>query len=333
MTLKETAQKLVEAPKGILAADSRNSSMDKKLASVGVPGTPEDRRHYRNILFTTPEIENYITGVILFDETMRQQTDDGILFPDYLNQKGILPGIKVDEGKEPFGDSPKEEVTKGIASLQTRLPEYKGMGAHFTKWRAVIRIGEGLPGKVAVEENAKRLAVFARISQEFSLVPIVEPEVLYDGIHTLERSEEVLERTLIMVFDALQKEKVDLGGMLLKTSMALPGKDSGIAFDPALIAKATVEALKNSVPPEVPGVVFLSGGQTGKEAATNLNAIAQLGGQPWPLTFSFARALHNPVLEIWRGDDTKIEEAQEAFQKRMRLATLAREGKYNASME
>lgn len=329
-TLYQTARKLVAPGKGILAADESVGTADKRFDKYGIPKTPDMRRKWRQLLFTTPGIEKGLSGVILFDETIRQTTDDGAPFAELLAKRGITAGIKVDQKTEVCASSVAEEVTKGLDGLAGRLREYVGFGAQFTKWRAVIRIGALLPTQACLRENARRLAAYALHSQQAGLVPILEPEVLLDGDHTLTRSEEVLAETLATVFDVVKKTKADLKGMLLKSSMALPGKDSGEQAADSAIAEATLRAFKASVPREVPGIVFLSGGQTPAEAANRLNAIVKLARverAPWKITFSFSRALQEEVLAAWRGQDEQVKEAQAIFQKRVEETALASEGK------
>lgn len=333
-TLHKTVQALLASGKGILAADESDSTCAKRFDTYGIEKTPEMRRRWRELLFSTPGIEKGLSGIILYDETLRQETSESEPFAEYLRGRGILPGIKVDQKTEPLPGFPGEEVTKGLDGLQGRLKEYTGLGAIFTKWRAVIRIGTNLPTEGCLKENAKRLAEYAKQSQKAGLVPIVEPEVLLDGTHTLARSEEVLTKTLQVVFKELQKTKVDLSGLILKSSMALPGKDSGESASTEGIAKATLRAFFASVPKEVPGIVFLSGGQTPEEATVRLNEIvkqAKAGGAPWRITFSYSRAIQDPVLKAWSGKADSIKTAQEIFAKRVAETSSASEGNYVSS--
>lgn len=331
--LKTTAQKLVDPKKGILAADESTGTIKKRLASIGLESTPELNGRYREILLTTKGIEDFISGVILFDETTRQSLADGTPFPEYIGGRGIIPGIKVDEGKDPARDSSQEKITKGLEGLADRLKEYKGMGLKFTKWRAVALIGDRLPTKAAVDANAKRMAKFAKISQEVGFVPIVEPEVLRDGDHGIEKCEEVTRFVLSRVFSALEEEGVFFEGVLLKTNMVTAGKDAQMA-DPKKVAQATLKVLTKTVFPKVPGIVFLSGGQGAKEATRNLNAInKEEGDHPWELSFSFGRALQGPALKAWKGKDANVKMAQEAFYIRAKMNSLARQGKYEEEME
>lgn len=332
--LKKLAETLVQSQKGLLAADESTHTIEKRLTGVGVPSTPETHRLYRQMLFSTPEIENYLSGIILFDETTRQKTDDGILFPEYIAKRGIVPGIKVDEGKVPFKEDSKELVTKGIEGLGKRLKEYKKMGLKFTKWRGVVLITDIYPTEEAIRENGRRFAEYAYICQENGFVPVVEPEVLMDGEHTTARDEEISTKTLRIVFEELKKRGVYLEGMLLKTNMVMPGKDSKISASPNEVAGSTLRTLNNSVPSEVPGIVFLSGGQSSEEATANLNEINKTKVKsPWELSFSFARALQMPALETWRGEEKNVKMAQEVFRKRAKLVSLARQGKYSKEME
>jgi len=315
--------------KGILAADESNATATKRLEAVGIESTEENRRRYRELLFTAPGIEQYLSGVILFDETMRQSTSDGVLFPQYLASRGIIPGIKVDGGLE---DVEGGQVTKGVETLDGKLPEYKSMGAKFTKWRAVARVGDGYADP-AIKENAKRMAEYARIVQGLSMVPIVEPEVLMEGSHSAEAAEGAIIETVAIVFDALKNADVILPGVILKTSMAVSGKTAENRANAEEVAERTVRALTTAVPADCGGVVFLSGGQTPEEATENLNAIARREPHPWPITFSFARALQEPALNAWRGNDDNREEAQGALLYRLSLNAAADSGGYGSGME
>lgn len=319
--------------KGILAADASAGSMNKRLREVGVEEDEESRRRYRQLLFSTPELTNYVSGVILYDGTMRQSTDDGEPFGLMLERLGMIPGIKVDKGKVDLPNFSGEQVTEGLDGLGMRLDEYYELGARFTKWRAVIHIGDGLPTPEALRANAHALARYAALVEETHMVPIIEPEVLLDGDHSIETCGEVLQTTLATVFEELMMYRVSLNSTILKTSMVLPGKDSGIKATPQEVARETVRTLVASVPATTAGVVFLSGGQEPIEATENLQAIAQLGKQPWPMTFSYSRALQEPVLEAWRGSDKNTHEAQQAFLHRLACNVAAREGRYAAEME
>lgn len=331
--LIETARRMVAPGKGLLAADESFGTIEKRLKAVGVESTEQTRRAYRDILFTAPQIENYISGVILFDETIRQQAEDGTPFPELLSERGILPGIKVDKGAKPLALHPHEKVTEGLDGLRERFGEYRRLGARFTKWRAVITIGPGIPSAACIEANAHALARYAALAQEADIVPIVEPEVLIDGDHTIEQCEEASDRTLARVFGELGAQAVLLEGMVLKPSMVLAGKQAARRSSVEEVAEATLRCLKRHVPAAVPGVAFLSGGQTPEEATAHLNAMNRRGPHPWQVSFSYARALQNPVLDIWRGDAKNAARAAEAFSHRARLNHLARSGDYDPKLE
>jgi fructose-bisphosphate aldolase class I len=333
--LDATARALVPPDKGILAADESHGTIGRRFAAAGVANTEENRRRYRQMLFTTPDIGRYISGVILFDETLRQRSDDGTPFPELLARRGILPGIKVDIGAKPLAGAPEERVTEGLDGLRERLQEYVGLGARFTKWRAVIQIaGERLPTPLAVCANAHALARYAALSQEAGLTPIVEPEVLLDGDHTIERCFDVTEATLHAVFDALAEHRIRLEGMLLKPSMVLAGAACPVQPDPPAVAGYTLRCLRRAVPPAVPGIVFLSGGQPDDLAAARLDAINRAAGPaPWALSFSYARALQAAALAAWRGDAARVAEGQRAFRHRAQCNSAARQGRYTAELE
>lgn len=331
--LKSTALALVAPRKGLLAADESFPTIKRRFESIGIESTEENRRAYRELLFTTPGIEEFVSGVIMFDETIRQTTSDGVLFPRLLADKAMIPGIKVDEGKVGLPGKPGEFITKGLDGLGKRLQEYKSLGARFTKWRAVIVIGEGFPSKEAINKNARLLAEYASVSQKEGFVPIVEPEVLKEGDHDISRCEEVTRATLTSVFYELKKENIFLEGMLLKPNMVVPGSDSPKKATPVDVAGATLRVFTETVPGKVAGIVFLSGGQTPEEATANLNAINSQGDYPWELGFSFARALQNPVLAAWKGRSENVTMAKGAFYKRARLNSLAREGRHKPEME
>lgn len=327
--LHETVRALMQQGKGILAADESTATAAKRFEAVGVESTEENRRRYRELLFTAPGVEAYLSGVILFDETLRQATSDGTLFPQYLVSRGIIPGIKVDQGLE---DVPGGQVTKGLDGLRERLQEYKSFGARFTKWRAVARALDGYADP-AIKENAKRMAEYAVRAQEAGFVPIVEPEVLMDGVHSAEDAEGSIIESVAIVFDELQKIGIDLPGTILKTSMAVSGKGAERRAGSEEVAERTVRALKTAVPDTAGGVVFLSGGQTPEEATANLNAIARREPHPWPVTFSFSRALQEPALTTWRGADEEKEAAQSALLYRLSLNVAADAGGYGKGME
>jgi fructose-bisphosphate aldolase class I len=324
--LADIAKGLVTDNKGILAADESLGTIEKRFAKVGVENSEENRRIYRELLFTTPKVEEFISGVIMFDETLHQSAQ-GKPFAQILSEKGIIPGIKVDKGKVPLANFPEEEITEGLDGLRDRLKEYKDLGAKFTKWRAVYKIGPGLPTKGAVHANAHALARYAALSQEAGLVPIVEPEVLMDGGHSIEDCKEATGIVLDKVFEELFESKVGLKGILLKPNMVLPGETHDKA-SPEEVAKVTTEVFKKSVPAEVPGIVFLSGGQSTSEATKNLCEINRnkQDGHLWALSFSFGRALQNDALEIWHGNGANWQRAQEAFYNAARGASYARKG-------
>jgi fructose-bisphosphate aldolase class I len=324
--MEDIIKKLIASGKGILAADESTHTIDKRFAVLGIESTPEMHRKYREMLLTTSGIENYLGGVIFFDETVRQNAL-GKSFPQLLIDKGIVPGIKVDEGLESFNDT-MEQITKGVEGLDSRLKEYAKIGLRFSKWRAAISISDIFPTEAFLNENMNRLAVFAKTSQENGFVPIVEPEVLLDGNHTTTRCGEIEAKVLQVLFEKLRANNVDLANLILKTSMVLPGKDSGVKAEPLEVANATLLALKKSVPPEIGGIVFLSGGQTPDEATNNLNEIIKLKGEaPWNISFSFARALQSEAMETWKGKDENVTLAQEIFAKRLEKVSSARNGK------
>lgn len=332
-SLHAIAEKLLTPPKGILAADESLRSAAKRLEAVGVEATEETRRQYRELFITTPKIGQYLNGIILFEETVRQQTSGGESFLNILKREGVLPGIKVDQGTTDDPASKGEGLTNGLDDLEERLKPFVEIGCLFTKWRTVQVIGESIPTEQNMLVNAAHQAAYAKIAQDTGLVPIVEPEVLIKGSHTIERSEGVTTRTLTAVFNALTNAGVDLTGMILKSSMVLAGSEAPTPSSPEEVAEATVRCFTASVPKELPGIVFLSGGQTPVQATANLNAIHQLGGQPWTTTFSFARALQGPPLEIWRGNVENISDAQKAFIARLRLNVSANRGVYTPDME
>jgi fructose-bisphosphate aldolase, class I len=331
--LHETAKALVAAGKGILAADESDGTIKKRFDSIDVESTEENRRAYRDLLFTTPGVEEFISGVILFDETIRQSSADGTPFPKLLESRGIIPGIKVDKGAKPLANAEGETVTEGLDGLRDRLNEYRELGAHFTKWRAVISIGEGIPSEYCLWVNAHALARYAALSQEAGLVPIVEPEVLMDGDHTIERSFEVTSRTLHAVFTELRDQRVEPEGMLLKPNMVLSGYDLPEEAGHEEVAEWTIRCLRRHVPAAVPGIVFLSGGQSDEDATANLNSMNALGPHPWELSFSYGRALQAPALKAWRGEAGNVEEAQKAFYRRAKFNGAARFGTYAPEME
>jgi fructose-bisphosphate aldolase, class I len=331
--LESVARKLVAPGKGILAADESSGTIEKRLKSINVPSTEENRRAYREVLFTTKGAGDFISGVILFDETIRQKTRDGRTFVEALEQQGIIPGIKVDKGAKAMANFPGEKITEGLDGLRDRLAEYRRLGARFAKWRAVITIGEKIPTRTCIDANAEALARYAALCQEADVVPIVEPEVLMDGAHTLERYFEVTEQTLRSVFDALADYRVVLEGMLLKPNMVLSGKESPQQASVQEVAEATVRCMKRVVPAAVPGLVFLSGGQSDQQATEHLNAMNRIEDLPWQLSFSFGRALQAPVLKAWKGEAANVAAAQQAFHHRAWCNSKARFGKYTEDME
>jgi fructose-bisphosphate aldolase class I len=324
---------MVSNGKGILAADESSPTIKKRFDSIGTESTEENRRRYREMLFTTEGAADYIGAVILFDETLRQSTSDGVAFPEYLGSRGMIPGIKVDTGAKPLAGFPGETVTEGLDGLRARLEEYAGLGAKFAKWRAVINIGEGIPTDFCIQANAHALARYAALCQEAGIVPIVEPEVLMDGDHSIERCEEVTAATLDVVFAELKAHRVALEGIVLKPNMVISGTDAANRAGPKEVAEATLRCLKTHVPAEVPGIAFLSGGQTAEEATEHLGLMNQMGELPWELSFSYGRALQAPALAAWRGDEANFGAGQEALFKRARLNSLAHLGEYEVAME
>ena len=332
-SLNETARALVAPGKGILAADESSGTIKKRFDSIGVESTEDTRRAYRELLFTTPGSEEFISGVILYDETIRQSAADGTAFPELLASRGIIPGIKVDTGAKPLAGTPGETVTEGLDGLRERLEEYYELGARFTKWRAVISIGEGIPSDYCIWVNAHALARYAALSQEAGLVPIVEPEVLMDGDHTVETSYHVTLRTQQAVFTELFDQRVEREGMLLKPNMVLSGYECPDQADDDTVAEQTIKCLNNAVPSAVPGIVFLSGGQSDEDATRRLNGMNARGPHPWELSFSYGRALQSPALQAWGGDPSKVEDAQKAFYRRAKFNSAARSGSYAPKWE
>jgi fructose-bisphosphate aldolase, class I len=331
--LEETAQAMVAEGRGILAADESNATMTKRLEAVGVESTPESRRAFRSLLLTAEGAADYISGVIMYDETFRQTAAGGTPFPDCLTGQGILPGIKVDTGAKPLAGFRRETVTEGLDGLRDRLREYGELGGRFAKWRAVIRIESDLPTTACIEANARALARYAGLCQEAGIVPIVEPEVLMDGDHTIDRSEEVTAAVLRAVFDRLREQRVLLEGIVLKPNMLLSGYDCPEQAGIEEVAERTLACFRRVVPAAVPGIAFLSGGQSDDRAAAHLSAMNAIGGVPWQLTFSYGRALVGAPLRVWAGDDSKVGEAQAAFLHRARCNAAARRGEYVDSME
>lgn len=334
--LKNTAKQMVAPGKGILAADESATTCKKRFDSVGVECTEETRRQYRQILFTADGVEQYLSGVILYDETIRQKMDDGTPIPEYLAKKGILPGIKVDTGAKDMALHAEEKVTEGLDGLRERFAEYGALGAKFAKWRSVITIGKDLPTEACIHSNAHALARYAALAQEANIVPMVEPEVLIEGDHSIERCFEVSEQTLEQLFEELERQVVALEGTILKASMVIAGKKAEKQSGVDEVADQTLRVLKEEVPPELAGVVFLSGGQSDEQATAHLNKMSQMaqGNYPWPLSFSYSRAIQSPVLKIWGANPKEnVKTAQEALLFRAKMNSLASQGKYSDEME
>ncbi len=329
----QTTKALVAPGKGILAADESSPTIAKRFSSIGLESTEPRRRAYREILFTTSGIGDYISGVILFDETIRQSTADGTPFPEVLRAEGVIPGIKVDAGTTPLAGYPGELVTRGLDGLRERFAEYVSLGARFAKWRGVLRIDDHRPTATCVQSNAHALARYAALAQEADLVPVVEPEVLMDGSHTIDRCAEVTADVLRAVYEQLARHRVVLEASLLKPNMILPGKDCPVQASTDEIADATIAVLRETVPAAVPGIVFLSGGQTDEQATSRLNALNRRTPQPWELSFSFGRALQGAVLRAWNGDNTNKSAGQAALLHRAAMNNAARHGTYQPDME
>jgi len=333
--LTGTARALVADGKGLLAMDESNPTCDQRFARLGIPQTEEARRAWRELIVTTPGLGECISGAILYDETVRQRKQDGTPFVKVLTDQGIIPGIKVDTGAKDMAGQPSEKITEGLDGLRDRLKEYFQMGVRFAKWRAVIAVGDGIPSRACIEANAQALARYAALCQEVGLVPVIEPEVLMDGGHTLERCCEVTEEVLWTVFNQIHIQGVALEGMILKPNMVLPGLACPTQATADEVADATVRCLLRAVPAAVQGIAFLSGGQSGELASARLNAMnfrfkLRL---PWALAFSFARAIQQPALEIWKGKDANVLPAQQALYHRANCNRAARRGEYNAAME
>lgn len=335
LRLNETAKAMVAGDKGLLAMDESNPTCNKRFAEFGIPQTESARRAYREMIVTTRGLNDCINGAILSDESIHQQKKDGTPFAKALADLGIIPGVKVDEGAEPMAGHPGEKITEGLDRLRDRLKSYFELGARFAKWRAVITIGDGIPSRSCIEANALTLARYAALCQEAGIVPIVEPEVLMDGSHTLERCGEVTEQVLHTVFEQLYRQRVTLEGMILKPNMVLPSLSASKQQSVDEVADATVNCLLRSVPAAVPGIAFLSGGQTGELASARLNAmnIRFKGRMPWALAFSYARAIQEPAMGIWKGEDANVPQAQQALYHRAKCNKAARRGEYTAAME
>jgi fructose-bisphosphate aldolase, class I len=337
--LQQTAQALVVQGKGIIAMDESLGTCNKRFEKIGIPTTEENRRAYRELILTTPNFSDYISGAILFDETIHQATTSGTPFTQLMKEAGIIPGIKLDAGAKPLAVHPGEQVTEGLDGLRDRIAQYYEMGARFAKWRAVITIGDGddksIPSPACIAANAHALARYAALCQEGGLVPIVEPEVLIDGNHTLERCYEVTEATLHQVFDQLYQQKVAFDRMILKPSMVISGADCATQAGVEEVATATVQCLLNTVPAAVPGIAFLSGGQSEVQASAHLNAMHTLFKDrlPWAVTFSYSRAIQKPALEYWKGDAANVTGAQKLLYHRAMCNGAASRGLYQAEME
>jgi fructose-bisphosphate aldolase class I len=332
--LRATIARIVQPGKGIVAADESTPTITKRFKAVGIESTEETRRAYRTLLFTTKGAADYVAGYILYEETLNQKTDDGTPLPDLLVKQGVLPGIKVDKGTTALPNADGDLITQGLDGLTERLKEYKTKGARFAKWREVYGIADRNPTPLGVEANAEVLARYAALCQAEGIVPIVEPEVLIDGNHTLERCHEVSEAVLSAVFAALRRHRVLFEGMVLKPSMVIPGKENANKASPEIVAKATLEVLRRNVPSAVPTINFLSGGQSPEQATANLNAMNVMWpNAPWVLSFSYARALQDPPMKIWGGKSENVSAAQRAFHQRLKMNSLAREGKYRVELE
>jgi fructose-bisphosphate aldolase class I len=331
--LAETARALVAEGKGILAADESDGTIKKRFDSIGVESTEDNRRAYRELLFATEGAEDYISGVILFDETIRQSAADGTPFPKLLESKGVIPGIKVDKGAKPLALAEDETITEGLDGLRDRLAEYRELGARFAKWRATYSIDSSRPSEYCVWTNAHALARYAALCQEAGIVPIVEPEVLQDGTHTLEQSSKATGRVLQAVYTELHDQRVDFTGTLLKPNMVLSGYEASDRAGADEVAEATLECFYKHVPAAVPGIVFLSGGQTDEDATAHLNAMNARGPHPWQLSFSYGRALQAPALKAWGGKPENVEAAQRAYYHRAKMNGAARTGMYAPEME
>ncbi|HEV7357243.1 MAG TPA: class I fructose-bisphosphate aldolase [Steroidobacteraceae bacterium] len=331
--LNAIARAMVAKNRGLLAADESSSTIKKRFDTIKLESTEENRRAYREMLFTAPGAAAYISGVILYDETLRQKTKDGVPFPTYLAKAGMIPGVKVDLGAKPLAGHPGETMTEGLDGLRERFAEYHKLGARFAKWRAVINIDAGIPSRYAINANAEGLARYAALAQEAGIVPIVEPEVLMDGAHSLERCEDVTNAVLDSVFSHLFAARVVMEGMILKPNMVIPGKKCADQATPERIAEATVRTLKRQVPPAVPGIAFLSGGQSPVDATLHLNLMHAAGPLPWALTFSYGRALQEDALNAWAGKPGGFAAGQKAVAKRAKLNGLAAVGEYSAALE
>jgi fructose-bisphosphate aldolase class I len=331
--LHEIAQAIVADGRGILAADESDSTIKKRFDSIGIESTEDNRRAYRDMLFTTEGVEEYISGVILFDETIRQSALDGTPFPKLLESKGVIPGIKVDSGAKPLAHAEGETITEGLDGLRERLNEYRKLGARFAKWRATYSIGDGIPSEYCIWTNAHALARYAALCEEAGIVPIVEPEVLMDGDHSIKESSRVTSRVLNAVYTELHDQRVDLYGTLLKPNMVLSGYDASNRASVDEVADATLDVFYRHVPAAVPGIVFLSGGQSDEDATAHLNAINARGPHPWKISFSYGRALQAPALKAWVGKEENVEAGQRAYYHRAKMNSAAQTGMYAPEME
>lgn len=331
--LNAVATAMVANGKGILAADESSPTIKKRFDTINTESTEENRRRYREMLFTTAGLADHIGAVILFDETLRQSTTDGVPFPKYLSDLGIIPGIKVDAGAKNLAGFPGEKITEGLDGLRERLAEYSEFGAKFAKWRAVINIGDDIPSDFCLRANAHALARYAALCQEADIVPIVEPEVIMDGAHDIQRCEAVTDAALDAVFAELAAHRVELRGIVLKPNMVISGTEAPDRAGPEEVAEATLRCLKAHVPAEVPGIAFLSGGQTAEEATEHLGLMNRMGELPWELSFSYGRALQAPALDAWRGEEANFKAGQAALAKRAKLNSLAHLGQYEVAME
>jgi fructose-bisphosphate aldolase class I len=331
--LHEIAQAIVADGRGILAADESDSTIKKRFDSIGIESTEDNRRAYRDLLFTTDGVEEYISGVILFDETIRQSALDGTPFPKLLESKGVIPGIKVDSGAKPLAHAEGETITEGLDGLRERLNEYRKLGARFAKWRATYSIGDGIPSEYCIWTNAHALARYAALCEEAGIVPIVEPEVLMDGDHSIKDSSRVTGRVLNAVYTELHDQRVDLYGTLLKPNMVLSGYDASNRASVDEVADATLDVFYRHVPAAVPGIVFLSGGQSDEDATAHLNAINARGPHPWKISFSYGRALQAPALKAWTGKEENVEAGQRAYYHRAKMNSAAQTGMYAPEME
>lgn len=331
--LKSVATAMIANGKGILAADESSPTIKKRFDKIATESTEKNRQRYREMLFTTPGLADYIGGVILFDETIRQSTSDGVPFAKYLNDLGMIAGIKVDKGAKPLAGFPGEKITEGLDGLRERLKEYVELGAKFAKWRAVIDIGDGIPTGFSLKANAHALARYAALCQEADIVPIVEPEVIMDGGHDIDRCADVTSRALELVFSELAAHRVELEGIVLKPNMVISGTTAQNRAGPDEVARATLKVLKAHVPAEVPGIAFLSGGQSAEEATEHLAIMNRMGPLPWELSFSYGRALQAPALDAWHGKEAQFKAGQQALIKRAKLNSLAHLGKYQTAME